>query len=158
MALRARRAATSHRAASCTAGRRRRSPFVDGNVRSSSRAAAAKKDDHALFRAWLDDVFSWAGTASLERDGKKVGSTAELLAGDFFVMSGTPFGHAVLVLDVARDERGRVALLLGQSYMPAQSFQVLAQGGSPWFIVEPGAAEVETPFWRPFPMSSLKRL
>ncbi|MBX3215937.1 MAG: hypothetical protein KF850_28110 [Labilithrix sp.] len=132
--------------------------FVDGNKIVLKRAASPKTDDHALFRVWLDDVFSWAGTASLERDGKKVGGAAAMVAGDFFVMSGTPFGHAVLVLDVARDERGRAALLLGQSYMPAQSFQVLAQGGSSWFIVEPGAAAVETPFWKPFPMTSLKRL
>ncbi|MBX3225262.1 MAG: hypothetical protein KF795_32455, partial [Labilithrix sp.] len=132
--------------------------FVDGNKIVLRRAAGAKRDDHALFRGWLDDVFAWAGTASLERDGKKVGAASEMLAGDFFVMSGTPFGHAVLVLDVARDERGRTALLLGQSYMPAQSFQVLAHDGSPWFIVEPGAASVETPFWKPFPMASLRRL
>ncbi|MBN9162870.1 MAG: hypothetical protein BGO98_47870 [Myxococcales bacterium 68-20] len=132
--------------------------FLAGKDIAIRRAAPAKKDDHALFRGWLDDVFSWAGTASLERDGKKVASPSEMTAGDFFVLSGVPFGHAVLILDVAKDERGRTALLIGQSYMPAQSFQVLANGGSPWFIIEPGAAVVETPFWRPFPMSSLRRL
>lgn len=121
-------------------------------------AAAPRKDDHVLFRGWLDDVFSWAGTASLERDGKKVASASEMIPGDFFVMSGSPFGHAVIVLDIARDERGRMALLLGQSYMPAQSFQILARDGSPWFVVEPGDAFVNTPFWRAFPMTSLRRL
>lgn len=121
-------------------------------------AAAPRQDDHPLFRSWLDDVFSWAGTASLERDGRKVPSASEMTPGDFFVMSGSPFGHAVLVLDIARDEKGRMALLLGQSYMPAQSFQILARDGSPWFVVEPGDAFVNTPFWRPFPMTSLRRL
>ena len=132
--------------------------FLAGKDIVIRRAAPARKDDHALFRGWLDDVFSWAGTASLERDGKRVASPSEMTAGDFFVLSGVPFGHAVIILDVAKDDRGRTALLLGQSYMPAQSFQVLANGGSPWFIVEPGATVVETPFWRPFPMSSLRRL
>jgi hypothetical protein len=121
------------------------------------RAAAPQRDDHALFRGWLDDVFSWAGTASLERDGSKVHAAAEMLPGDFFVMSGSPFGHAVLVLDVARDEHGRAAVLLGQSYMPAQSFQVLARDESAWFTIEPGDAFVTTPFWRPFPMTALRR-
>lgn len=132
--------------------------LFDGKNLVFRRAAAPRKDDHALFRQWLDDVFSWAGTASLERDGQKIASLSDVAAGDFFVMSGAPFGHAVLVLDVARDERGRLALLLGQSYMPAQSFQILARGGSPWFVVEPSDASVSTPFWRPFPATSLRRL
>lgn len=130
---------------------------VDGKGLVFERKAAPLKDQHAVFRSWLDDVFSWAGTASLERDGKKVASLADMVAGDFFVMSGTPFGHAVIVLDVARDERGRVAILLGQSYMPAQSFQILAQRGSPWFVIDSGDAFVDTPFWKPFPVSTLRR-
>ncbi len=144
-------------------------PVVAGKDIVMKHLAAARKDDHALFRSWLDDVFSWAGTASIERDGKKVGSIANVQAGDFFVMSGTPFGHAVLVLDVAKDHEGRAALLLGQSYMPAQTFQVLrparedgdsagASSSSAWFIVEPHDQAVATPFWRAFPIQSLRRL
>jgi hypothetical protein len=122
------------------------------------RVAGPKKDEHAVLRAWLDDVFAYAGTASVERDGAKV-AASDLRAGDFFVMSGSPFGHAVLVLDVAKDEKGRVALLLGQGYMPAQSFQVLRPNEkSAWFLIEPGATMVDTPFWKPFPMTSLRRL
>ena len=131
---------------------------VEGKSLSMRRSAPPHADDHPFFRGWLDEVFAWAGTASLERDGKKVASVSEMMPGDFFVMSGTPFGHAVLVLDMARDAAGRVALLLGQSYMPAQSFQILASQGSPWFVVEPGDASVSTPMWRPFPISSLRRL
>ena len=131
---------------------------VRGKTLTFERAAAPRRDEHAVFRAWLDEVFSWAGTASLERDGKKVSSATEMVPGDFFVMSGSPFGHAVLVLDVARDDEGRLAVLLGQSYMPAQSFQVLARDESPWFVIEPGDAFVSTPFWKPFPISSLRRL
>lgn len=134
--------------------------IVSGGDLSVQRLAATKKDDHALFRAWLDDVFAWAGTASIGRDGAKV-APDDVRAGDFFVMSGTPFGHAVIVLDVAKDERGRYALLLGQSYMPAQSFQVLRPraAGPSWFLVDPreAGAEVVTPFWRPFPLGSLRR-
>src|SRR5262249_2358555 len=68
--------------------------------------------------------------------------------GDFFVVTASPYGHAVLVLDVARDAGGRTALLLGQGYMPAQSFQVLRPSPSAsWFVVDPGATSVATPFW-----------
>jgi hypothetical protein len=133
---------------------------VSGRDLALRPAAPPQKDDHAAFRQWLDEVFAWASTASLERDATKLASLSDVRAGDFFVMSGSPFGHAVLVLDVARDDRGRAALLLGQGFMPAQSFHVLrpGPGASAWFVVEPGAPAVETPFWRPFPIASLRRL
>jgi hypothetical protein len=133
--------------------------FVDGKNLVMRRSAAPATDAHPLFRSWLDDVFSWAGTASIERDGVKVPSLSEVRPGDFFVMSGAPYGHAVLVLDVARDDSGRIALLLGQSYMPAQSFQILrpSDAETSWFVLTPGQWSVTTPFWRPFPASSLRR-
>lgn len=123
-------------------------------------SGGARKDEHAFFRTYLDDVFAWASTGSLERDAKKV-PFAELEAGDAFVLTGSPFGHAVIVLDVAKadDGSGRVALLLGQSYMPAQSMHVLRPSrASAWFVVDPKDDAVTTPFWRPFPLGSLRRL
>lgn len=122
------------------------------------RRTASAADNHALLRSYLDDVFAWANTSSLERDASRV-AVRDLRAGDFFVVSGSPFGHAVLILDVARDEAGRRALLLGQGYMPAQSFHVLRESEqSAWFVIDQGATEVKTPFWAPFPMQALRRL
>lgn len=114
---------------------------------------------HASLRRWLDAVFTWANTGSLARDTEVV-AEADLAPGDFVVQAGAP-GHAVLVLDVARAPDGRRALLLGQGFMPAQSFHVLAPGAraasDPWFIVEPGAIAIATPFWAPFPWRALRR-
>jgi hypothetical protein len=74
-------------------------------------------------------------------------------------MSGVPFGHAVLILDVARDAKGNRVLLLGQGYMPAQSFQVLRPSAKEvWFPLDLSAGKLETPFWDPFPFSALRRL
>jgi hypothetical protein len=120
-------------------------------------SAAAAADSHRVFRAYLDEVFAWANTASLQH-GSAPAPFVDVQPGEFFVMAGRPFGHAVLVLDVARHGDGRVALLLGQSYMPAQSFHVLAGAEGAWFVVTSGAAGVETPFWRLFPLSALRRL
>ncbi len=137
------------------AGRR---AFARGNQLIVEPGGARLADDHRAFRAYLDEVFTWINTTSLERDGIEV-PFADVSAGDYFVMPGKPFGHAVMVLDVARSPSGSVALLLGQSYMPAQNFQVLgAFRYGAWFIVEPEAREVVTPFWRPFPLTSLRRL
>lgn len=132
---------------------------IDGKNLALRHTAPARADSHPAFRAWLDEVFRWAGTPSVARDAKKV-ERQDLAPGDLFVLTGSPFGHGVLVLDVARDDRDRVALLLGQSYIPAQSFQVLQPDArGPWFVVEPGDAAVKTPFWQAFPFdTSLKRL
>lgn len=138
--------------------------IVEGKGIVLKHVAAPQKDSHALMRGWMDEVFSWAGTASLEPYSKKV-AWSDVTPGDFFVQSGSPFGHAVIILDVAKDDKGRVALLLGQSYMPAQSFQILKPAGSnngfadtAWFIVEPNDLSVDTPFWQPFLKTSLRRM
>ncbi len=113
--------------------------------------------DHALFRGYLDAVFAWANTGSLARDARAVEPTS-LRPGDFFVLPGAP-GHAVLVLDVARRADGRRVALLGQGFMPAQSFQVLRPSrDTAWFALDPASTGVKTPFWREFPWGSLRRL
>jgi hypothetical protein len=77
------------------------------------------------------------------------------VGGDFFVVGGHP-GHAVLVLDVAEDDRGHSWALIGQGFMPAQDFQVLAHDGDPWFSLD--GDTVQTPFWPAFSWSALRRL
>jgi predicted esterase len=133
-------------------------PIVSGKDIVMKKAAAAHADDHATFRAYLEELFNWVGTPSVDRDAMKV-DLDDVRAGDFFVMLGQPFGHAVLVLDVAKHADGRTALLLGQSYMPAQSFSILRpnENRSAWFIVDKGAQFVDTPFWKAFPRSALRR-
>ena len=112
--------------------------------------------DHSTFRRYLDTVFAWANTVSIQRQASRVSPEA-LQAGDFFVLGGNP-GHAVLVLDLACAADGRRVALIGQSYMPAQNLFVLRpHAGAVWFSLVPDR-DVVTPFWRPFPWSSLRRL
>lgn len=111
--------------------------------------------DHAGYRKYLDAVFAWANTVSLHQQARTV-AAADVRPGDFFVLPGNP-GHTVIVLDMATRGDAKVALL-GQSYMPAQSFQVLRpKPGGLWFELDAGR-DVATPFWRPFPWTSLRRL
>jgi hypothetical protein len=116
---------------------------------------AGEDSSRAAFRAYLDLVFNYAGTLSLERLEPRPTREA-LRPGDFFVLGGSP-GHAVVVLDVAAHADGRRVALLGQGFMPAQDFHVLSSGAdtAPWFPLEGDA--VATPFWKPFPWSSLRR-
>ena len=130
-------------------------PVVVGNS-FRWRGGRPRQPIHAQFRRYLDQVFSWANTVSLARHATKP-APDEVRPGDFFVLPGSP-GHTVLLLDIARAPDGRTVALIGQSYMPAQSFQVLrAASGRVWFELDAGR-DVATPFWRPFPWTALRRL
>lgn len=129
-------------------------PRVEGQ-RITLSMAARPDASRRSFRSYLDFVFGYAGTGSLAKYSATV-KREELAPGDFFVLPGNP-GHSVLVLDLARDRRGRTVALLGQSFMPAQDFHVLRSDEGTWFDLDVDA--VKTPFWpAPFPWSALRRL
>src|SRR4029450_89068 len=113
-------------------------------------ARTARPDSsYASARAFFDVVFTYAGSASLAPQPRPVPDPRGLQAGDVFIQGGFP-GHAVLVVDVARDAAGRRAFLLAQSYMPAQEIHVLRNprdpAGGPWYAPDFGASLV-TPEW-----------
>jgi len=120
------------------------------------RHGRARDNSHKTYRAYSDVVASWANTVSLARTAKKP-AREEVRPGDFFILPGGP-GHTVLILDLARSPEGRLVALLGQSFMPAQSFQVLRPSRrNTWFELDPEQG-AKTPFWETFPWSSLRRL
>jgi hypothetical protein len=105
---------------------------------------------HAVFRRYLDQIFTYAGTRSLARETTAV-PLATVQPGDVLVHGGDP-GHAVIVLDVAEHPAsGRRYVLLAQSYMPAQQIHVLRNTTVPalgiWFAVNPQLAKFDTPEW-----------
>ncbi len=129
--------------------------YTDGKRRNF---AARRKTDYASFRKYMNLVFAYAGTYSLEHELKPV-RLEDLQIGDVFIKGGFP-GHAVLVADMARNaETGEKRFLLIQSYMPAQEMHVLknpaAPDGSPWY---PAAftGPLFTPEWT-FPEGALHR-
>jgi hypothetical protein len=131
---------------------------VDGNKIALVQSAKRADPTHELFRTWLDDVFGWTNTGALARDGERV-ALGSLRPGDFFVLTGVPFGHTVLVLDMAKDAAGRRAVLLGQSFVPAQNVHVIRpEPSSAWFVLDEAAGAITTAFWDPFPFESLRRL
>ncbi|MBU0486431.1 MAG: DUF4846 domain-containing protein [Bacteroidetes bacterium] len=110
------------------------------------------------FRNYLDMVFMYAGTASLEKELKVVESLGEILPGDVFIKGGSP-GHAVIVADVAVNAEGKKVFMLAQSYMPAQEIHVLVNPTdetlSPWYVAENNGRLI-TPEWD-FSYKALKR-
>jgi hypothetical protein len=122
-------------------------PRVSGN-RVSWSPAAAPDGSRESFRRYLDTVFTYAGSASLEGELDKVADPSRPEIGDVYIQGGFP-GHAVLVVDAAENGKGERVTLLAQSYMPAQEIHLLrnpGSGTSPWFRAMNRGA-LETPEW-----------
>ena len=129
-------------------------PDGDGKVWKKT----AKPDgSYANFRSYMNFIFAYAGTASLEKELKPV-DASDIEIGDVFIKGGFP-GHAVIVADMAEHAITKAKLfLLIQSFMPAQEMHVLrnfANGdGSPWYAAADG--DLVTPEWT-FLKGSLRR-
>jgi hypothetical protein len=111
------------------------------------------KGDYAYkkFRKYMDYIFAYANTASLKRELLPVNNPHDIQAGDIFIQTGNPYGHAVTVMDVAKNESTNETLfLLSQSYMPAQDIHILVNpvnnSLSPWYKVKPDT-QLQTPEW-----------
>lgn len=119
---------------------------------------AARNYTYESFRAYLDLVFTYAGTAALHRDLEAVPDFSDIQPGDVLVMVKPPYGHAVTVMDVAKNPKGEKIFMLSQSYMPAQNIHILKNpkhnGLSPWYTIPED--KLETPEWT-FTKEHLKR-
>jgi len=90
------------------------------------------------FKSYLTNVFNYAGTYSLNEE-LKTRKPDNIAAGDVLIIGGFP-GHVITVIAVSKNKKGEKAVLLAQSYMPAQSIHVLRNQHKPlkgaWFLVE----------------------
>ncbi|HMF73342.1 MAG TPA: DUF4846 domain-containing protein [Flavitalea sp.] len=110
------------------------------------------------FEKYLEKVFSYCGTSSLEKQLQAVTRFRNIEPGNVIIKGGFP-GHAVLVMDVAVNKYGRKLYLLAQSYMPAQSVHILRNPRnklSPWYDADDLSDAIETPEWTFF-KSQLKQ-
>ncbi len=111
------------------------------------------------FWKYLEMVFSYAGTASLEKEMKSI-ALSEMRIGDVFIQGGFP-GHAVIVVDLAVHKTTKEkTFLLAQSYMPAQEIQILHNpnhtGSDAWYDLSDISNSLITPEWT-FDRTHLKR-
>lgn len=92
---------------------------------------------YAGFKKYLTQVYSYAGTFSLDKE-LVTQPLSKIKAGDVLIIGGFP-GHVVMVVAVAQNEAGEKAVLLAQSYMPAQNIHLVkkafASGDKVWFKV-----------------------
>jgi hypothetical protein len=101
------------------------------------------------FESYLEKIFEYCGSASLEKQLHPVLSVNDMQPGDVLIRGGFP-GHAMMVMDVAINSKGKKMYLLAQSYMPAQDIHIVInpsdQDLSPWYELN-DQPEIITPEW-----------
>lgn len=126
-------------------GRARDVAFNDTD--GKRRVFRGEASDRKRFQRYMTEVFTYAGTYSLEREMLKA-PPAGMRVGDVFIKGGFP-GHAVLVVDMAANGVGEQRFLLAQSYMPAQDMHILknprSEDGTAWYKIPDAGAELITP-------------
>lgn len=100
----------------------------------------------------------YAGTASLSKELVKV-NVNDLKVGDIFIVGGHP-GHAMIIVDLATDKFGNKAIMVAQSYMPAQDIHIVTnlsgQSRTPWYIINERTTDISFPEFH-FSMNQIKR-
>ena len=113
---------------------------VNGNKTSWYKATTADYS-YSTFLQYLKMVFNYAGTLSLSIELKPA-PIRDIQIGDVFIRGGSP-GHAIIVVDVARDttwHKGDKCFIVAESYMPAQDIHIIANENryceslSPWHL------------------------
>ncbi len=121
--------------------------IVRGRMRGWRRRVARRNYSYRNFRRYLRVVMMFSGTASLGRELKHI-RASRAGAGDLLLQGGFP-GHTSILLDEVRNTKGQRLFLLGQGFMPAQSFHVVRSEQrriSPWFKF-PRQGAIPTPSW-----------
>lgn len=95
------------------------------------------EDSAQTLHDYLYTVMRYAGTRSLEAESEPI-SAADARAGDILCHGGSP-GHAVVLADVAENERGERIFLIAQGFQPSQSCHIIGgvtQDDCPWYTTE----------------------
>ena len=87
------------------------------------------------FKRYLNTIFEYSSTQAFYHYYKDI-EPDSLQSGDFIVKQGTK-GHAVMIVDLARDKDGKLVALIGQGDTPACQFYLLNfKKGNPWFPID----------------------
>ncbi len=121
---------------------------------------AGNDRSYKTFRNYMNYIFSYANTSSLKKELTPVSNPEKnIKPGDVFIQSGKPYGHAVIVVDAAKNDKGQIIFMLAQSYMPAQEIHIVKNLNnpdiSPWYNFT-DTENLKIPEWQ-FKYSDLRR-
>ena len=122
---------------------------LNGNRLLTYQAARSPADKRIQFEQYLEILFSYCGTYSLDKGTRPVHDFTDIQPGDVFVKPGSP-GHAMIIVDVAVNHKGEKVFLLAQGFMPAQDIHIVKnpmdQAFNPWYRVTLSPVII-TPGW-----------
>lgn len=131
--------------------------FHEGKTKYTFTEFAGGDTSKSKFNEYLDFVMEKVSTPGFCTDLSTV-KLKDLQVGDVFIQKNSPNGHAVIVVDLAKNSKGDKVFLLAQSYQPAQEIQIISNPSrddiSPWYEAKEGS--LLTPEWR-FLSSDLMR-
>lgn len=123
--------------------------FASGKTSKYNTYVGSDKS-YKRFLKYLNHVYNWANTGSLRKQMQPI-DAKDMQVGDVFVQAGRPYGHAMIVVDMAENAAtGKKVFLLAQGYIPAQDAEVVVNPNSsalsPWYDCEIGNI-LNTPEW-----------
>ena len=99
---------------------------------------AATDSSYQNFRKYLNAVYMYAGTISLNKETSRVRNNNQIKSGDIIVTPGSP-GHAVMIVGRAKNKAGNIVYLIAEGYTPAQSIHIITNpfaGTNPWYSLD----------------------
>ena len=109
----------------------------DSQTKTSWQLTAQPDDSYESFWEYMEQIFLYAGTASLEKE-LRTRRYSDMHIGDVLIIGGFP-GHAVIIVDMAKHvETGEKIYMVAQSFMPAQELHVITstEAFSPWYRLD----------------------
>ncbi|MEM9679365.1 MAG: DUF4846 domain-containing protein [Bacteroidota bacterium] len=113
-------------------------PKINGNKVTFSKTASAN-NSKANFYNYLNLIYTYSGTMSLNNELKEIKAIKDLQIGDMLIVGGFP-GHVIMIADIIKDSNGERCFLLIQGNTPAQSIHMLKNledsSISPWYKLQ----------------------
>lgn len=113
-------------------------PKVNGNKVTFHKTAAANHSK-ASFYKYLNLIYTYSGTMSLNNELKEITNIQDLQVGDMLIVGGFP-GHVIMIADIIENDTKERLFLLIHGNTPAQSIHLLKNledsSISPWYKLQ----------------------
>ncbi|WP_296323792.1 DUF4846 domain-containing protein [Winogradskyella sp.] len=113
-------------------------PKINGNKVTFHKTARVDNSKTNFYK-YLNLIYTYSGTMSLNNELNEVNSINDLKIGDMLVVGGFP-GHIVMIADIVQNNQGERLFLLLQGNTPAQSIHLLRNLDdttiSPWYKLQ----------------------
>lgn len=115
-------------------------PMINVNKVTFQKTATANTTKQNFYK-YLDLIYMYAGTLSLNAEMKKIDAIENIQVGDMLIYPGSP-GHVIMIVDKAINTEGEILFTFAQGNTPSQSMHIIKNLNdlsiSPWYAIEIG--------------------